>query len=349
MPLILHLTDAGIDALVAAESSGTDPILIAELGLTETAFDAAPTLTALPDEFKRVAVLSGAPVAANVIHMTAYDTSSDTYNARGLGLYLADGTLFATYGAAEPVLSKAALAFGLIAFDIAFSGDISGDIAFENAIFIYPPATEDTRGTARIATQARVDAVADGADDHETIVTPKTLRARLATFFASVTAAIDDLTDTVTAALAGFAARTVTGGGLVTGGGDLSANRVLAVTAASGADLVTGTDASKAVTPASVGSMPQTFGGSMSVLGLGGAIIKGGSVTVGAGGGTITFPVAFPAACDRVIITALGNWEDGDEDDESAWVTSVSDTGFTISVNAADRFTVVYGWVAFGH
>jgi hypothetical protein len=49
--------------------------------------------------------------------------------------------------------------------------------------------------------------------------------------------------------------RTVTGGGLVTGGGDLSANRVLTVAIASAAEALAGTDNTKAVTPAALASI----------------------------------------------------------------------------------------------
>lgn len=189
--LTLQLTDAGLDAIVAAEAGGTDQVNIAEVGLTSTAFDQAPTLTSLPGEFKRLTMLAGEPVAANVIHMTAYDNSADVYSITGIGIYDDAGTLLATYTGAAPVLSKAALAFGLIAFDIAFTADYAASIAFAANTFTYPPATETVKGVARLATQARVDDPADGADDAETIVTPKTLRQRLADFWTATTALVN--------------------------------------------------------------------------------------------------------------------------------------------------------------
>ena len=135
--LYLSLTDAGLAAVQAA--SGTDPIVIAELGLTATSFTAAPTLTALPGEFKRIGAIAGTAAAANVTHMTAYDTSSDVWNATGLGLWLADGTLFAVYSSASTIINKAAPAFALIGFDIAFNADLAGSIAFGDPIFTNPP------------------------------------------------------------------------------------------------------------------------------------------------------------------------------------------------------------------
>lgn len=171
MPLYLSLTDAGLAAVQGA--SGADPVIIAELGLTATPFTVAPTLTALPGEFKRVAAISGTAAAANITHMTAYDTSADMWNATGLGLWLADGTLFAVYSAASTIINKAAPAFALIAFDIAFSADLAGSIAFGDPLFTNPPATTDMRGLIELATQAE----ADTGTDTQRAITPATGKA----------------------------------------------------------------------------------------------------------------------------------------------------------------------------
>ena len=322
-PFQLMLTAAGLDALVDAQSGTTEAITIVEMGLTEQAFTMAPTLTALPGEFKRIASVSGQSVSETVIHMTAQDPSTDFYDLRGIGLYLSDGTLFAVYGQADPIFSKVSVATFLSAFDVAFAADVSSAITFGNAAFLYPPATESERGVAKIATQALTDA---GTDD-ATMVTPKKLAARLVT----------------------FATRSITGGGLVTGGGDLSVDRELTVTAASGAEIAVGAEAGKAVTPAAIAAVPQTFGAAGNLIGLGGSIIKHGTVTVGwPGGGSVTFPVAFPNACDRVLLTPMGNPDGGDEADEPWWVTGVAPSGFSVS-SAGDGTTTTFGWVAFGH
>ena len=105
--LLMTITDAGLDALVDAEGGGSDDIVIAELGLTDQIFVMAPTLTALPGEFKRLASISGEAVSENIIHLTAYDVSPEIYDVTGFGLFLDDGTLFAAYSSdADPVLSK---------------------------------------------------------------------------------------------------------------------------------------------------------------------------------------------------------------------------------------------------
>ena len=167
--LVLKLTDAGLAAVQAA--SGSDPTVIESLGLTATPFDYAPTLTGLPGEFKRVEVSSGVASAANVTHLTAYDTSADVWTATGFGLFLDDGTLFAVHSGTEPVMSKVGLAFALLAFDIAFEADFAANIAYGNAVFAYPAATQYMPGVAEIATPEEVET---GSDDRR-FVTPLTL------------------------------------------------------------------------------------------------------------------------------------------------------------------------------
>ena len=72
-PIQLIITTAGLDALVDAQDGDTDPIVVTEVGITETAFVNAPTLTNLPGELKRLDAVSGQSVSETVIHMTAQD------------------------------------------------------------------------------------------------------------------------------------------------------------------------------------------------------------------------------------------------------------------------------------
>jgi hypothetical protein len=72
---------------------GTRAVTIAAAGLSQTDFVAAPTLEALPGEFKRVPTVSGQTVAPDTVHLTLRDDSAETYALRGFGLYLSDGTL----------------------------------------------------------------------------------------------------------------------------------------------------------------------------------------------------------------------------------------------------------------
>jgi hypothetical protein len=171
--LVLSLTSAGLAAIEAA--GGTSAVTISQLGLTNTAFVVAPTLTALPGEFKRVAAVAGAEAAPNVSHMTAYDTSTDVWAASGFGLYLADGTLLAACTSSAAVITKAAAAFALVSFDVIFEADLASSISFGDPIFTDPPATTETRGLVELATHAEAEA---GTDDLRA-VTPAGLAAAL--------------------------------------------------------------------------------------------------------------------------------------------------------------------------
>ena len=338
LPMII--TNAGLDAIIDAQLGGTEEVLISEIGLTATPFVMAPTLTALPGEFRRLDTVAGQSVAPNIIHVTAYDPAAVTYSVTGFGLFSDTGVLIAVYSAVvDPVLTKAALATSLFALDIALEADMAAVIAFGDALFLNPPASETVSGVARIATQARVDALADAGDDDRTIVTPKTLRVRLAALLAGLNGAI--------AALTG---RTITGGGLVSGGGDLSANRVLTVTAASGAELLAAAIGDKSVTPAAFGALPRLLGGSGYQALPGGLWLAWGTVTLGANtSATVTMAANFPTSVRRAWLTPETDRDNSDEPDETWWVNpgSFGASGFSIS-SQGDGSAGSIAWLAIG-
>lgn len=258
-PVIMMITQAGLRALVDGDIA--NPILITQIGLTQAPFIVAPTIDALPGEFKRLSTVSGAAVSDAIIHMTATDGTSDIYDLCGIGLYLDDGTLFAVYSQPTPIFRKVSISSFLFALDVTF-GNGTGNISFGDATFLLPPATEETAGLARIATNDQADA---GTDDR-TIISPKKLRRlldALATVFGG------DL-DGLNAIVAALLARTINGSGLVTGGGDLSASRTLHVTAATGGETIAGTATDRAITPAALFAFRSTIAFS------GGGLVKGG-------------------------------------------------------------------------
>ena len=350
--LQMLITNAGLDALVDAENAVTGPIEIVEMGITSAPFIMAPTLTALPGQFKLIDTVNGQEIAPNVIHVTAYDTSKDVYDVTGFGFYLADGTLFAVYShPTAPVLSKAELAYALTAVDIAFTNNAAANIVFGGALFLYPPASETVQGIARFATQAEVDAPVEGADDYRIVVTAKTLRARLAAFIATVNAIIAAFIADVNDTLADFAAqiatilgRTITGAGAAQGGGDLTANRVITVEQALEADLE-GASNVKVLTPSNLG-LVRTFT-SNGRFRLFGFEVKWGSFSAAANGPTsVTFPVGFP---DGQCFAALAWGDRQDASDQDNHVTAIagsqSASGFT-AFNGHSAMGAAY--VAFG-
>ena len=338
-PIDIVLTDAGLDALVDAQNGQTEAIRVASVGLTAQAFDPAPTLTALPGEAKRLNTVSGEPVNATTIHLTATDDTTDVYELRGFALYLADGTLFGSWGQADPIFVKASIASFILIADIAFSSNIATSITFGDARFVNPPASETVKGVARIATQPEASA---GADDTR-IVTPLKLKRvldalaallrgeadaagaallrdlgalanRLDLDLGALARALTALGQRLDGNIGGLAGllgsltgRTITGDGLASGGGDLSQSRVLTVLAASTAEMLAGAATDRALTPASLGGLTKQLGETGVVQFANGLIlmcVRGGSDAAGSESAkSITFPLAFPNACLSVMVT----------------------------------------------
>ncbi len=180
--LTLMITRAGQARFTAAQLDAEINLGIAQIGLTDAPFVSAPTLEALPGEFKRLVSISGEQVGDNIVHLGIRDESADTYTARGFGLFLADGTLFATYAQADRLFQKSSRATLLAAIDIAFpTGDVS-ELRFGNTDFLNPPATTERKGVARFATSGEVAA----GTSTGTAVTPADLRRVIGIGFISL-------------------------------------------------------------------------------------------------------------------------------------------------------------------
>lgn len=171
MPLTMIVTAAGYAALVNAQNTGTAPVTIAQIGISEAPLDPVPAMSALPGEVKRVAALSGATVDDDTIHMVMRDESADSYTMRSFALYLDGGTVFALYGQAEPIIAKAPASLAMLDLDVRFADIAATAITFGDANFLNPPATTATRGVAELATRAEAQA---GLDQERT-VTPDAL------------------------------------------------------------------------------------------------------------------------------------------------------------------------------
>ncbi|PZS96794.1 tail fiber domain-containing protein [Stenotrophomonas maltophilia] len=169
----LKITDAGFAKLVNPPNTGTNAVLITQIGLTSTAFVPSAGLTTLPGEIKRVATFGGQAVGDDTVHVTIRDDSATSYTLRGFGLYLADGTLFASYGQADPIMEKSAASMLLLATDTRFSGIDTTQIQFGDAGFLYPPATTEVVGVVELATSTE----AEDATDTQRAVTPRGVRA----------------------------------------------------------------------------------------------------------------------------------------------------------------------------
>ncbi|KAF1690914.1 tail fiber domain-containing protein [Pseudoxanthomonas taiwanensis] len=173
--LPIHITAQGRAALVNATHTGTAPVTIASVGVTETWFDPSTDPPALPGQLKTLSTIAGTVVAADVIHVTLRDDSADAYDLRGFGLYLDDGTLFAVHAQPDVILAKTASTMLLLSADIQLADIDAASITFGDASFANPPASETVSGVLRLAT----DAQAIAGTDRTRAVPPGALKAAL--------------------------------------------------------------------------------------------------------------------------------------------------------------------------
>lgn len=158
----LLVTDAGLDAIVAAERSGTDTVNVVAVALGTGQYTPSKGQTKLQAEVTRLTAITGGAVSPNVIHVEARDTSTDAYSAYELGVITDDGTLLAVTSGTQPIFEKAAASQALLAVDIALSDGSSSVFTFPSASFEVPPATTTIQGVVELAT---TDEALLGKDD----------------------------------------------------------------------------------------------------------------------------------------------------------------------------------------
>ncbi|WP_258391107.1 tail fiber protein [Stenotrophomonas maltophilia] len=171
----MKITNAGRAKLVNGTNTGTNTVLISQIGLTSTGFTPTAAMTQLPGEFKRMTSFGGESVAADTIHVTLQDSGTDKYPLRGFGLYLADGTLFAAYGQADAIMEKASISTLLLSADVVLADIDTAQIKFGSTQFLNPPATESVAGVVELADGTETTAGADAVR----AVTPRGLKTAL--------------------------------------------------------------------------------------------------------------------------------------------------------------------------
>ena len=171
----MKITTAGRAKLVNATNTGTNTVLISQIGLTATGFAPTAAMTQLPGEFKRMTTFGGKSVAADTIHVTLQDSGAEKYTLRGFGLYLSDGTLFAVYGQADAIMEKATISTLLLSADVVLADIDAAQIKFGSTEFLNPPATETVPGVVELADGTETT----NGTDAVRAVTPRGLKTAL--------------------------------------------------------------------------------------------------------------------------------------------------------------------------
>lgn len=249
MPLQFTLTTAGRNAIVNANNTGTNPVVVTKVGIGSASWTPTIAATALNTEIKKITAIGGGAVANDTIHVTASDSSADVYTVKEIGLFLADNTLLAVYSQVDPIIVKGAATVALIAADLVITGVPAGSVTVGDTTFDYPQATESVKGVAEIATTSEAQ---NGADDTR-IITPAKLQDVTATetrkgvIELATSAEVQTGTDTTRAVTpAGLASRTAT------------STRAGIVELATDAEVQTGTDDTRAVTPGGLNACTAT-------------------------------------------------------------------------------------------
>lgn len=160
MSLTIIITDAGRAAIVNAENTGTAPVTINEIGVSDSVIVPDAADIAMAGEIKRVDTISGEVVADDTIHVTLFDDTADVYTLRAFALYLDDGTLFGIYGQSDPILDKTAQSVAALSIDVKFADIDAETITFGDATFSNPPASTTNVGVVRLTTVAEAQVAA---------------------------------------------------------------------------------------------------------------------------------------------------------------------------------------------
>jgi hypothetical protein len=175
LPFIL--TTAGKNAIINANNTGTNPVVIDRVAIGSVSWTPTASATALNTEIKKITAIGGGTVADDTIHVTATDDTTDSYTVREVGLYTSGNVLLAIYSQADPIIVKGSATVALLAADLVITGIPAGSVTVGDTTFDYPQASETVKGVAEIAT---ISEAQTGTDD-ERMLTPLKLQSVTAT------------------------------------------------------------------------------------------------------------------------------------------------------------------------
>lgn len=232
----LIITNAGKAAIVNARQTGLNAVTLSHIAVGTGKYTASETQTSLLAEIKRLPVSEGVTLGDTHIHVAFLDDGEDSYQAFEVGIFTADGDLFAVASAQEAFLTKGSASMASLAFDIEIQGFGASEVTFGDVTYSSPGATTANAGVLAIATNAEAAA---GADSQKAI-TPASLSAVLNSKTATNAETQAGTAATKYVTPASLASRTATTG------------RTGVVSLATDAEATAGTNNTKAVTPLGV-------------------------------------------------------------------------------------------------
>lgn len=165
------ITNAGFEAIVNAEASGTAPVRLTGVGLGRGQYQASPEQTGLVDEFHRLSTVWGGVTDSGIIHVSAIDDMPHDYEVFEVGIFTESGVLFAVYSQTTPIMQKVADSDAMLAFDCALTNANPESVTLGDTNFALAPADKNRAGVVELAT---AEEVFDATDDLRAI-TPAAL------------------------------------------------------------------------------------------------------------------------------------------------------------------------------
>lgn len=245
MSLQFIITDAG-RAAIAQVGGAIGPVTLTKIALGSAGYTPLANRTALQTEIKRLDPSGNSVPVPGTISITAQDNSADSYSVKEIGLFTNNNVLFAICAQTAVIMTKASGSAALFAMDFVMTNVPAGTVTVGNVGFTYSQATETAMGVLGIATTAEAQA----GIINTKIITPLRLAEVTATETRKGVIALANTTEAQ--ALAPDATKALTVARLL----DRTAttSRAGVVTLATNAQTQTGTDATRAVTPASLAS-----------------------------------------------------------------------------------------------
>lgn len=169
------ITNAGLQALINAEQTGTDAVKLSKVIYSSEAINAstASVLSDIdPDDIvATLTSVSGTITGEHTIHISAGDASDNAYTVKTIGIVTDDDVLFAVISSDSGLISKIATTQAYVSFDMELTQGNPAYIEFGDTNFLNPDASVSVKGIAMLATSAEA---IDGVNETK-IITPKTL------------------------------------------------------------------------------------------------------------------------------------------------------------------------------